>query len=105
MKGQAVCNRCGKKFEDPSHGIEVEYKDFKLSEFLEIRSKERKDPARMPEIIQMGARPEEETGKQGAGYRPGIHEERRPLPLLIALAFLLLALLASVFLIWRLYTH
>ena len=39
MKGRAVCGKCGKKTEGMPDRLEVEYKDFKISEFLEIRPK------------------------------------------------------------------
>lgn len=39
MKGPTVCEICGKKPEDLREKLEVEYKDFKISEFLEIRAK------------------------------------------------------------------
>ena len=37
-----VCKNCGKKIEKPEQDIEIEYKEFKLSEFLEIRRKKNK---------------------------------------------------------------
>ena len=37
-----VCKNCGKKFEKPEQEIEIEYKEFKISEFLEIRRKKNK---------------------------------------------------------------
>ncbi len=39
MKGLTVCEVCGKKTEGPLKKVEVEYKDFKISELLEIRPK------------------------------------------------------------------
>ncbi len=39
MKGLTVCEACGKKTESPPRKVEVEYKDFKISELLEIRPK------------------------------------------------------------------
>ncbi|MBE0425413.1 MAG: TFIIB-type zinc ribbon-containing protein [Nitrospirae bacterium] len=36
------CKNCGKKIEPHQPDIEVEYKEFKLSEFLEIRRKKNK---------------------------------------------------------------
>jgi len=33
------CSKCGKKIELPQKDVEVEYKEFTLSEFLEIRKK------------------------------------------------------------------
>ncbi len=35
-----ICSKCGKKITVPEPGIEVEYKEFKVSEFLEIRRKQ-----------------------------------------------------------------
>jgi hypothetical protein len=34
-----ICGRCGKKIDIPQQHVEVEYKEFTLSEFLEIRKK------------------------------------------------------------------
>jgi hypothetical protein len=34
-----VCSRCGGKMEVPEQAIEVEYKEFKVAEFMEIRRK------------------------------------------------------------------
>ncbi|MEW6569591.1 MAG: hypothetical protein AB1390_00230 [Nitrospirota bacterium] len=38
----AKCIHCEKKLQTPQHEIEVEYKEFKISELLEIRKKHRK---------------------------------------------------------------
>ena len=35
-----ICSKCGKKIPVPEPEIEVEYKEFKVSEFLEIRRKQ-----------------------------------------------------------------
>ncbi len=117
MKEATVCNRCGKKIGDTSQGIEVEFKDFKLSELLEIRSRHRKAPSHGSEIEKTGTHdlpdaapetrmhPGENAEGEAAPYRPGVHEERRSAPLLIALALLLLTLLASAFLLWELLTR
>lgn len=35
-----ICNHCGKKMNKPSDDVEIEYKEFTLSEFLEIRKKQ-----------------------------------------------------------------
>jgi DNA-directed RNA polymerase subunit RPC12/RpoP len=40
LKNKEVCPRCGGKI--ASQDVEVEYKDFKISEFLEIRRKQKK---------------------------------------------------------------
>ena len=108
MKGKTVCSSCEKSIEDLSHGIEVEYKDFKVSELLEIRTKDHQ-PARSEksEPEKAGAPRHEETGtaEETGRYRPGIHEGRKFSPFLLALVFFLLALVASAFLLWHLFTR
>lgn len=39
LQGKDICSKCGKKMEQPQKDVEVEYKEFTLSEFLEIRKK------------------------------------------------------------------
>jgi hypothetical protein len=39
LHGKDRCSKCGKKIEIPQKDVEVEYKEFTLSEFLEIRKK------------------------------------------------------------------
>lgn len=39
LKGKTVCRECGRKMDKSGNTLEVEYKDFKISELLEIRSK------------------------------------------------------------------
>ncbi|MBM4147264.1 MAG: hypothetical protein FJ240_13500 [Nitrospira sp.] len=39
LHGKNRCSKCGKKVELPQKDVEVEYKEFTLSEFLEIRKK------------------------------------------------------------------
>jgi hypothetical protein len=38
--GVNICSGCGKKIEIPGQEVEIEYKEFKVSEFLEIRRKQ-----------------------------------------------------------------
>lgn len=55
-----VCSRCGKKIEVPEQAIEVEYKEFKASEFMEIRKKRQNSRRKVPEkAITEGAGREE----------------------------------------------
>ena len=116
MKGQPVCSRCGKRTEGAAKGIEIEYKDFRVSELLEIRTKDRapsEGPEKTDEQDASAAPPGTATGSHGrteapaetAEYRPGAHEGRRPFPFIFALVFFLLALLAAAFLIWNLFTR
>jgi hypothetical protein len=37
LRGEMSCSKCGRKVSPPKRDIEVEYKEFKVSEFLEIR--------------------------------------------------------------------
>jgi rRNA maturation protein Nop10 len=53
-----VCAGCGKKTELSNPSLEVEYKEFKISEFLEIRQK--------PEIVQTEQEP---SGPTKTDYR------------------------------------
>jgi hypothetical protein len=39
LHGKDRCSKCGKKIELPQKDVEVEYKEFTLSEFLEIRKR------------------------------------------------------------------
>ena len=41
MEGKTECAKCGSKATNPADNLEVHYKEFKMSEFLEIRSKPR----------------------------------------------------------------
>jgi uncharacterized membrane protein YvbJ len=42
LDGKNICGKCGKKVTIPEHELEVEYKEFKVSEFLEIRKKQKR---------------------------------------------------------------
>jgi len=37
VNGVMLCSKCGRKVDPPKRDIEVEYKEFTVSEFLEIR--------------------------------------------------------------------
>ena len=39
LHGKDICSKCGKKIELQQKDVEVEYKEFTLSEFLEIRKR------------------------------------------------------------------
>lgn len=50
LDGKDICGECGKKIEMPGQEVEIEYKEFKISEFLEIRKKqERSHTGTVPE--------------------------------------------------------
>jgi hypothetical protein len=44
LESDNTCSNCGKQTKDTEKEIEVEYKEFSLSEFLEIRQKQQKNP-------------------------------------------------------------
>jgi Flp pilus assembly protein TadB len=45
LEGKNICSRCGKKVDIPEQEWEIEYKEFKISELLEIRKKQKKSHA------------------------------------------------------------
>jgi hypothetical protein len=45
LDGKDICGGCGKKIEMPGQEVEIEYKEFKISEFLEIRKKQERPHA------------------------------------------------------------
>lgn len=59
-----VCSRCGKKIDIPKHELEVEYKDFKVSELLEIRKKQK------TQTKEVGETALQDRNKQKKSYDP-----------------------------------
>jgi len=122
LKGKDVCSRCGRKIE-PAPELEVEYKDFKVSEYLEIRKKEHKPSAgteagaqegkqqAIPSRVsrRMSERPSENTrGRtpaEGDQVRempaPGSPKGKRASSFTVAIILLLLAALAGALYVWR----
>jgi len=58
VSGAMLCSKCGGKVSPPQRDIEVEYKEFKVSEFLEIRKSQQ-------ELRAAG------TGEQGTEQKSG----------------------------------
>lgn len=44
VSGAMLCSKCGRKVIPPKRDIEVEYKEFKVSELLEIRKPQQASP-------------------------------------------------------------
>jgi hypothetical protein len=44
VSGAMLCSKCGRKVSPPKRDIEVEYKEFKVSELLEIRKPQQASP-------------------------------------------------------------
>ena len=70
LSGKDVCGRCGKKTEMPKPKVEVEYKEFKVSEFLEIRQKQ--------EILQAEKESSASAGTDFIAKKDGATKETRP---------------------------
>jgi hypothetical protein len=45
VSGEMICSKCGRNVSPPKRDIEVEYKEFKVSEFLEIRKTQQESRA------------------------------------------------------------
>jgi len=124
VRGNDICACCGKKSKGSSPQIEVEYKDFRVSELLEIRSKDHKSPVLEPDTRDSGeqkvvradrpahretekqadptTREERESTEREQEISAGLNEskERRSFSLTIVIVLLLLALLAGVIFFW-----
>ena len=118
LKEKDLCSRCGRKI-GPAPEIEIEYKDFKVSEYLEIRQKEHKTSSGTGTGVQKGERsrtlPEmaEKTSENTRGRTPAegdlVATVRVPDPrgsmkyssLTVAVILLILAALAGALYLWR----
>lgn len=118
LKGKDLCSRCGRKIE-PVPEIEVEYKDFKVSEYLEIRRKEHKTSSgtaagahegkqscEMPLMDEKTSEnTREKTPVEGDLVRRmpalGSPEGMRLSPFAVTMILLLLAALAGALYLWR----
>ena len=118
LKGKDLCSRCGRKIE-PAPELEVEYKDFKVSEYLEIRQKEHKTSSGTEAGVQEGEQSRKvplmdeksaentrgRTPAEGDRVRtisaPGSPEGKRYSSLAVAIILILLAALAGALYFWR----
>ena len=125
LKGKDVCSRCGRKIE-PAPELEVEYKDFKVSEYLEIRQKEHKTSSGTETGAQVGKQQgipyrvsrkmpvmDEKTEENTRGRTPAEGDLVRKMPapgspkgkrsscFTLAIILLLLAALAGALYLWR----
>jgi hypothetical protein len=73
LSGATLCSKCGRKVSPPKRDIEVEYKEFKVSELLEIRKSQQASPDKgtsEPGTVKKGGPelpPANMTGKPGPG--------------------------------------
>ncbi len=125
LKGKDVCSKCGRKVEKAPE-LEIEYKDFKVSEYLEIRRKEHRAaggvetgaqedkrptiPSRVsrrmprmeektPEDTRGGTTAKEDPTKETAAT--GTPGGKRASSLTVAIVLLCLAVLAGAIYLWR----
>ena len=99
ITGKRKCSKCGLDFAGPKEEIEVEYKDFKTSELLEIRRK--KQAAHEHEEIKTDREHEGEKALKRESSGEAFYKDyKKPFPFLAAVA-LILMLIAGVFLIFR----
>jgi uncharacterized Zn finger protein (UPF0148 family) len=125
LKRKDLCGNCGRKIEQAPE-IEVEYKDFKVSEYLEIRQKEHKTSSGTETGNQEGKqqgiphgvsrkmpRMDEKTSEKTRRRTPAEGDLGRKMPapgspegkgsssFAVAIIFLLLAALVGAFYLWR----
>ncbi len=86
MRGDTVCLKCGNEAASSQDEIQVEYKDFKISEFLEIRTKP------LGSVSDPQSAAAREYGKQ---LLPGRIKKR--LPLLVSILLIVVFVAAVVY--------
>jgi hypothetical protein len=103
-----VCSRCGGKMEMPEQTIEVEYKEFKVSEFMEIRKKRQNSAKGTGKALTEGAGAEEEGDRTGG--IPATHmllreKGKRRIFLIAILVFVVLAVITGAYYLLRFLLH
>ena len=94
------CSKCGFNVDGNLDELEVEYKDFKTSELLDIRQKRRTEPSKA-EPKTSRKQPEGRAVKRERPAKPSPKGEKSPLPTL-AVVVLVLALIIGGFFLVRL---
>ena len=106
-----ACSRCGEKMEMPEQTIEVEYKEFKVSEFMEIRKKRKNSGKGTGKELTEGAGAEEEydrtAGKAGI---PAAHvllrqKGKRRIFFIAVLVLVILAVIRGAYYLLRFLHH
>ena len=99
ITGKRKCDKCGLDFAESQQEIEVEYKDFKTSELLEIRHK--KQAAHdYEEIKAVREHKEEKALRRESPGEALCKKDKKPFSLLAVIA-LILVLVTGAFLIFR----
>jgi len=92
------CGKCGLNVADYQKEIEVEYKDFKTSEFLEIRQKKHAAPL-IEKAREVKGHPKNKVLKKKQAET--FHQSGKRSFRILAIAFLILALITGTFIIIR----
>ena len=90
-----ICAVCGKKQKGPDSDVEVEYKEFKISEFLEIRKKQKTLEGARRSRKTTGRRADDRKG--GREVIPGIERSEARFPAIIIVILSVIAALAWLF--------
>jgi len=109
---KGVCSSCGDKMEMPEQTIEIEYKEFKVSEFMEIRRR-RKGPGRKRDegALTKGSGDEEEDYRTGeniriaAGFASLLRGGKRNRFLIIVLVIIALAVITGAYYLLKFLHH
>ena len=98
ISGQMKCSKCGLNVADFQKEIEVEYKDFKTSEFLEIRQKKHAAPL-IEKAGEVKEYPQNKAFKNKQAET--FHQSGKRSFRILAIALLILALITGTFIIIR----
>jgi hypothetical protein len=92
------CSKCGCNIADNTAELEVEYKDFKTSELLEIRHKIQTAPPRAETKV-LVEQPGEEGTKKEVPADPPLEAKKRSFPILTVVGLILALLIGGFFLV------
>jgi ribosomal protein L32 len=102
-----VCSRCGEKIEAPEQTIEVEYKEFKVSEFMEIRKKRLNSGKGTEEPLagEAGKRGKEYRTARDAGIPAARVEGKRRMFFIAVMVLIILAVITGAYYLLRFLHH
>ena len=95
LEGKDICSRCGKKVDIPEQEWEIEYKEFKISELLEIRRKQQKSHANGAGSTTVDENKKPKILKQEA--RRVTHDKRKNFIIVAIVILLILAFIAEAY--------
>lgn len=109
-KRKDVCSRCGEKMEMPEQTIEVEYKEFKVSEFMEIRKRRQNSGKGTEKALTEGAGTEEDDRTAGNAGIPATHvslrqKGKRRMFFIAVLLLVVLAVISGAYYLLRFLHH